>query len=481
MSPRRRSLGGRMQALLIAGLLGIGACTPGAPPDAPAACDRSSGPGALGRAAWSDPDAARESLARTGPSRVLLRIDGGPELQLHVYRPASFDPRHGRIWFVLHGVQRNAAHYARVAEAAAERHGVLVVAPEYAQDAYPGNSGYTFGQAGPRPQARTERAGIGGSHADLERAFDAIRDTLGGRQPGYHLFGHSAGGQFVHRLLTFLPCARVESAVAANAGWYTLPTPPDKGAPAFPYGIRGAPGSSADLEGLLTFPLILLLGTEDTRPASEDRNLRSSRAAMAQGPHRLARGQHYHQTGESAARHLGLDFGWRLHLAAGAGHNVRDVIDSAANLQFADRDAGATAPCQTPTPAQQTRVEIEFLAPARAARRDDRAWSVRIGNQGPAPLCLAGWRLRDRSGRVAHLFPIDAPVPPGGLLAIHGPRVHASDAAPGQRANMRSASSIDPDTAVLDLEAPDGTPVARACAVGAGAEQSCVPAHSPGD
>ena len=39
-----------------------------------------------------------------------------------------------------------------------------------------------------------------------------------------YLWGHSAGGQFVHRALATQDSAQFEAAGAGNAGWYTMPT-----------------------------------------------------------------------------------------------------------------------------------------------------------------------------------------------------------------------------------------------------------------
>ncbi|MCR2410909.1 S9 family peptidase, partial [Salmonella enterica] len=39
-----------------------------------------------------------------------------------------------------------------------------------------------------------------------------------------YLFGHSAGGQFVHRLMSSQSHAPFKAVAAGNPGWYTLPT-----------------------------------------------------------------------------------------------------------------------------------------------------------------------------------------------------------------------------------------------------------------
>ena len=57
-----------------------------------------------------------------------------------------------------------------------------------------------------------------------ERLFAALRDQGLTRRQRYGLFGHSAGGQFVHRMLSFGFRDRVAVAVSANAGTYAMPT-----------------------------------------------------------------------------------------------------------------------------------------------------------------------------------------------------------------------------------------------------------------
>ena len=65
----------------------------------------------------------------------------------------------------------------------------------------------------------------------IEHIFDDIRARTGSSCEKYSIFGHSAGSQFVHRMVLFRNDLRIEYAVAANAGSYTLPSFETK----FPY------------------------------------------------------------------------------------------------------------------------------------------------------------------------------------------------------------------------------------------------------
>jgi hypothetical protein len=160
-----------------------------------------------------------------------------------------------------------------------------------------------------------------------------VKEVLQSKQSGYFIFGHSAGAQFVHRLLTFVRCPRVLKAVAANAGWYTLPTV-DKKWPPFPYSLRGAAREFQDPQQVLAAPLTVLLGTRDTRSKEEDSNLRASEGAMAQGTHRLQRGMTYYEVGQQVALSGKWPFAWKLQRVPGAGHEVAEVIAPAGQLLF---------------------------------------------------------------------------------------------------------------------------------------------------
>jgi hypothetical protein len=240
----------------------------------------------------------------------------------------------------MHGTGRDAERYLQAAAPVAERYQVLVVALEFSRNDYPNGDAYTLGvvtQGRVNAHAAEEgrwRSPLKTPYMEIERTFSAIKEALRGQQPGYYLFGHSAGAQFVHRLLTFVHCPRVLSAVAANAGWYTLPTI-DKKWPPFPYSLRGAAREFQDPGQVLAAPLTLLLGSLDTRVKEEDPHLRASAGAMAQGSHRLQRGVTYYEVGLQAARDKNMPLAWKLQWVPGAGHEVAKVIAPAGQRLFA--------------------------------------------------------------------------------------------------------------------------------------------------
>jgi hypothetical protein len=75
--------------------------------------------------------------------------------------------------------------------------------------------------------------------------------------------------------------------------------------------------------------MTVLLGAEDrviTNPG-----LRRPEA-MAQGEHRVERGDTFFETARHEALRLGVSSRWRLQTVPGAGHRERDMVDAAAEI-----------------------------------------------------------------------------------------------------------------------------------------------------
>lgn len=235
---------------------------------------------------------------------------------------------------VMHGVNRDADRYRDEWAPLALAGGFILVVPEFAGTDFPGSLGYNTGYFAGADGSLRPRALW--SFAAIEPLFDDVRTRFGTQTARYTLYGHSAGAQFVHRFVMFMPEARIEQAIAANAGWYTMPDP----MVAFPYGLEGAPVAQAAILAALGKPLTVLLGTADTDTADPD--LRTTPEAMRQGPHRLARGQSFFAAGGAAAERAGVPLGWRMEFVPGVGHSNWLMAQAAAKL-IAARAAAAIA------------------------------------------------------------------------------------------------------------------------------------------
>jgi len=224
--------------------------------------------------------------------------------------------------FVMHGVNRDADRYRDEWAALARHHGFIAVVPQFSSADFPGSRGYNTGyftnaDGSPRPRALW-------SFSVIEPLFDEARQRFGTQVPRYIIYGLSAGAQLVHRYVMFMPDARIEQAIAANAGWYTMPD----FAAAFPYGLAATPVDAASLKEALGKPLTVLLGTADTD--TDDADLRKTPQANRQGPHRYARGQTFFVQAQQTATALGTALGWRLETVRGIGHSNSGMAKAAA-------------------------------------------------------------------------------------------------------------------------------------------------------
>ncbi len=250
----------------------------------------------------------------------------GPRLDVWTFKPPKAQSPLPVV-FVMHGLQRNGADYRDDWAGLAAEHGFLLVVPEFSEAAFPREWGYNLGNVSnadgtPVPRERW-------AFTAIEQIFDHLLKRETGIESRYRLYGHSAGAQFAHRFLYYVPDARVVRVVTANAGWYTMP---ESSVP-YPYGLASAGIDEGALRLALSRPLTVLLGEADIDP--QHRVLRRTPEAMRQGPHRLSRGKSFFETARKAAAERGIAFAWTLETVAGVAHDNARMAPAAVRILLA--------------------------------------------------------------------------------------------------------------------------------------------------
>jgi poly(3-hydroxybutyrate) depolymerase len=242
------------------------------------------------------------------------------------FRPAQLDPSM-RIVFLMHGSSRTGRQARDLGLKYARERGFVLLAPEFSEEHYPGRLMYDFGNMmDSTHRMLPEREW---TLLSIEHLFDRVREQAGLTSPTYDIVGHSAGGQFVHRLVLFVPGARFRRAIVSTPGRYALPVR----SVGFPYGLEGTTVDSAALARAFARDVVLLLGDKDTEEQTiqEEQAIDSERAsdAIAQGRNRLARGLRFFAAATEEANTLGVPLAWRLRLAHGIDHAPPLMIQAA--------------------------------------------------------------------------------------------------------------------------------------------------------
>lgn len=236
------------------------------------------------------------------------------DVRCHLVVPPTLNAA-SRVVVVLHGTERNPADYRASWIDWACRNDRLVICPHFDRDGWPGSAGYPLGgvldaDGVPRPEASWAYTALTGIVARVREAFGLADEQ-------FDLWGHSAGAQFVHRYLLFASEAPVRCAIAANAGWYTLPDPEV----AFPYGLAHL-ALELSAQRWTSRTLVLMRGVRDVE---RDATLRVTGEADDQGRNRFDRAATMHRAG-----HL-LDPGcrWRLIDVVGVAHEFAGMAPAA--------------------------------------------------------------------------------------------------------------------------------------------------------
>jgi hypothetical protein len=268
-----------------------------------------------------------QALQHPGRASIPYLDNFSPDrpLVLECFRPARHDPDKPVV-IVQHGASRNGAEYCNAWVPAAEQHGFLVVAITFPKDAWPDavtyNNGNVLAEDGTlRPRERWCFSIPG-------RVFSRLQEAGVTTRPSFMLWGHSAGGQFVHRLLTTQEQAPLSAVGAANPGWYTLPT---LDLP-YPDGLGGIGLADDDLVRFLGYPLTIFSGDRDIDGTTE--NFPKHESAMAQGSNRFERARFYLEFGQAAATRLGVPCRWSRIVVPGVAHEGMRMSAFAAQHWF---------------------------------------------------------------------------------------------------------------------------------------------------
>jgi hypothetical protein len=292
------------------------------------------------------PVAADASLALLeGSGAFALKVGPGAsrEVSVFYYRPKRLAER-SPVLIVLPGAGRNAWDYRDHWIDAADAHGVLVLSLHYPETDYPEFWSYNLAgmisdveiDAAARTMARYRINADSRTWLfdDIDAVFGHVVRVTGLKTPGYDLFGHSAGGQFLHRFALFArETSLVNRIVAANAGWYTTTDRVER----FPYGLADAPITDRQLAAGFKRRLVVLLGGNDDENETRGELVRNEQTDR-QGLHRIARGRHFFSLASADAGKLDMKFHWTLRIVPDVGHDAKAMSRAAASVLYGDAD-----------------------------------------------------------------------------------------------------------------------------------------------
>lgn len=242
-------------------------------------------------------------------------------VRVWTYKPPGWHDTN-QVLFVMHGMSRNAEDYLDAWVEIANQKKIMLIAPEFhnrfyqytTNDYQDGNLYNFFGIENPQEEW---------AFRVIDNIIDHINDTNAFDIDSYNIFGHSAGSQFVHRMVLLYPSTKLNVAIAANAGVYTIPN--EQGD--YPYHL---PPNHPPLNQAFAKKLIVLVGGNDTLTTSG--RLDESSSAKEQGMNRKQRAKYFFEVSQKQSKVISSDFNWQLHTVPDAGHNKHLMIEAAARF-----------------------------------------------------------------------------------------------------------------------------------------------------
>jgi len=266
------------------------------------------------------------------------------KITIHYYKPKGFNAS-SEVLLVIPGSGRNGDSYRDSWIEESEKYNILVLSPSYPETTYPYED-YHLGGVVADVNTRESITFIKNTnqvfldeektsiqlnldnaswiYEDFDRIFESAIKALNGSQRGYDIFGHSAGGQILHRFAILHTNSKAKRIIAANAGSYTLPDFETK----FPFGIEDLNLSIENLKKSFAQQLTIFVGELDNENEKGGILLRS-KTVDKQGLHRLARARYFYKTAKTQATKMNCKFNWTLKVIPNVGHHMRKMGNAA--------------------------------------------------------------------------------------------------------------------------------------------------------
>lgn len=266
--------------------------------------------------------AALPAQAQAWDAKGVYTFDqwAGPPVRVFYSVPPEAGPD-TRIVIVIPGARRNADDYRDQWHHLAMANKFIVLTLEGSVDNFPTEWDYNAGGVvSPEGDVKPEETRI---FSVIEPMFDDFKKRFGSNRETYGLYGHSAGGGFVHRYVLFHPEARFDVAIAANPAFFTIPNTSET----YPFGLSGAPLADDAVDRWLKSRLVLMLADRDTGPRGNE--LSDSQRAHQQGPSVFARGLGFFHAALVTADTKGIELNWKLEIVHDVGHSNTNMASYA--------------------------------------------------------------------------------------------------------------------------------------------------------
>lgn len=265
------------------------------------------------------------------------------------HKPVNFSPS-SKILIVVPGAGRNGDSYRDSWIETSEKYNVLIVSPSYPEKEYNYGDYHLGGVVKDLDISKGVSFKKGTNHVyidenviefnvnenkenwifnDFDRIFELVKKATKSNQRKYDMFGHSAGGQILHRFALLFPNSKADKILASNSGTYTLPDYNTN----FPFGIKNVGVKKRNLKKSFKIKLVLFLGELDNDSETRGRMLRSE-TADKQGTNRLDRGKNFYKLNEKLWEILGVKSNWKLEIIPNVGHNQKKMAKAASDYLY---------------------------------------------------------------------------------------------------------------------------------------------------